>query len=299
MLDVAIIGAGPAGLTAAVYAARGNRETAVFGDAYDSQLARGGTFDNFPGYPDGVLGLDLAEEMLEQARQYGAETVDTRVEGLSREDGFTLDTETGSRDARAVILATGAEPRSIGIEGEERFEHRGLSLCAYCDGPTHRDEPVAVVGFGNGAAKAAIQLKEVASRVYLLSTEESLRSERVYERRLEEAGNVEVFLGVEPTALRGEDSLEAFDFEAGGENRSVEVDGVFVEFGREPRGKLADDVGAELTGRGYVCVDRPSMETPVDGFFAAGDVAGGMKQAATAVGDGASAAISAMNYLEE
>lgn len=299
MLDVAIIGAGPAGLTAAIYAARGNNETTVFGDPYDSQLARGGTFENLPGYPDGVLGLDLVDDSLDQAEKYGAETVEPRVTSLERSDHFVLETEDDTYEARAAILATGATHRQMDIEGEEEFEHRGISYCAYCDGPGYDGDTVAVVGYGNGAAKAAIQLKEIAAEVHVVSPWSSLRSEETYEDRLAEAGNVELHLDAEPAALRGDDRLEVLEYERGGETRSVEVDGVFVEYGMEPNSDLAEQVGAATTGKGYVEVERPSMATGVDGFYAAGDVTGGMKQAATAIGEGASAAITAMDNLED
>lgn len=297
-MDVAVVGSGPAGLMAATYVARGNRETVVFGDVYDSQMANAGTYENFPGFPDGVTTLDLAEDLLAQAERYGAENVPERVDGIQNSgDGFTLDVEDELLFARTVILATGATPRPLGVDGEERLKGRGVSYCPYCDGPEHRGEEVAVVGYGNGAANAVLQLKEIASRVYLLCLLDELRSEKVYLDRIGEAGNVAEFYRVEPSAISGREAVESIEFEQGGESKSLSVSGVFVERGTAPESELAECLGAATDDEGYVEVTRPEMETSVRGLFAAGDVTGGRKQAATAVGEGSNAAISALIHL--
>lgn len=298
---MAVIGAGPAGLTAAIYAARGNRNTAIFGDPYDSQLARGGTFENLPGYPDGVLGLDLVEDAVEQAEKYGAHTIETRVTTAQLDsDGFTLQTEDGeTRETATIVLATGATHRQMDVEGAEKYEHRGLSYCAYCDGPSYRDDDIAVVGYGNGAAKAAIQLKDLASTVHVISPWNTLRSEKTYEKRLTDATNVQLHFNAEPAALHGENHLESIEYRQNDDTHTLDIQAVFVEYGMEPSNDLAKQLNADLTDKGYIKVERPSMKTSIPGLFAAGDIAGGMKQAATAIGEGASAAITAMNHLED
>lgn len=298
MHDVIIVGAGPAGLTAAIYCARGGRRTLVLGNVYGSQQAIGGLYENYPGFPDGVQGIELSERMLAQAQRYGAEVQPELVEKIVHlGDLFRLKTEGWQYEARAVILATGASHRMLGVPGEKEFTSRGVSYCVHCDGALFKDKTVAVVGYGNGAARAVLYLANICSRVHLLSPQDHLSAEAVYLERLRALSNYSAVFGVQITEIKGDELVRSVEFQVGGVPRSMKVDGVFVEMGMRPNTGLAEALGLELTERGYVRVNRLTQETSMPGVFAAGDVTGGRMQVATAVGSGASAAISALQYL--
>ncbi|MDI9617304.1 MAG: FAD-dependent oxidoreductase [Methanothrix sp.] len=298
MYDVIVVGAGPAGLTAGMYCARGGMKTLVLGNIYTSQQSMGGLYENYPGFPDGIQGIELSERMLSQAQRYGAEYRQEMVEKIVHlDDTFRIKTESWEYVCRALILATGASHRKLGVPGEEKYVTRGLSYCVYCDGALFRDRTTAVVGYGNGAARALLYLSNICSRVHLLCPRERLVAEAVYLDRLKGIRNVTQTFGVEVTRIVGDEFVSGIEFVVGGTPRSLKVDGIFVEMGVSPNTALAKDLGLELTEGGFVKVNRLTQETSMPGVFAAGDVTGGRMQVATAVGSGASAAISAMQYL--
>lgn len=298
MYDVIVVGAGPAGLTAGMYCARGGMKTLILGNIYTSQQSMGGLYENYPGFPDGIQGIELSERMLSQAQKYGAEYKQEMVEKIVHlDDTFRIKTESWEYVCRALILATGASHRKLGVPGEEKYVTRGLSYCVYCDGALFRGRTTAVVGYGNGAARALLYLSNICSRVHLLCPRDRLVAEAVYLDRLKGIKNITQTFGVEVTGIVGDEFVNGIEFVVGGTPRSLKVDGVFVEMGVSPNTKLAEDLGLELTEGGFVKVNRLTQETSMPGVFAAGDVTGGRMQVTTAVGSGASAAISAMQYL--
>ncbi|HOO54823.1 MAG TPA: FAD-dependent oxidoreductase [Methanothrix sp.] len=299
MYDVIIIGAGPAGLTAGMYCARGGKKTLILGSVYGSQQSMGGLYENYPGFPDGIQGIELSERMLAQAEKYGAEVHEEMVTKVVSLNGvFRVKTESWEYEARALILATGASHRKLSVPGEEEYATRGVSYCAYCDGALFRNKTVAVIGYGNGAARAVLYLAGLCEKVHLLNVREELAAEAVYLDRIKTLTSLNIVEGVEPVRILGDGFVTAVEFKARGRDRTLNVDGVFVEMGVAPNVDLAVDLGVELTKGGFVRVNRLTQETNVPGVFAAGDVTGGRMQVTTAVGAGTSAAISAMRYIQ-
>jgi thioredoxin reductase (NADPH) len=297
--DVIIIGAGPAGLTAGMYCARGGKKTLILGSVYGSQQSMGGLYENYPGFPDGIQGIELSERMLAQAEKYGTEVHEEMVVKVVSLNGvFRVKTENWEYEARALILATGAGHRKLSVPGEEEYATRGVSYCAYCDGALFRNKTVAVIGYGNGAARAVLYLAGLCEKVHLLNVREDLVAEAVYLDRIKTLTNLNIVQGVEPIRILGDGFVTAVEFRARGRERTLDVDGVFVEMGVVPNVSLAVDLGIELTKGGFVKVNRLTQETNIPGVFAAGDVTGGRMQVTTAVGAGTSAAISAMRHIQ-
>jgi len=296
--DVIIVGAGPAGLTAAMYCSRGGKKTLILGNVYGSQQSMGGLYENYPGFPDGIQGIELSEKMLAQAQKFGAETQTELVEKIvPLRDSFRLKTENWQYEAKAIILATGASHRLLGVPGEKEFATRGVSYCVHCDGALFRNKAVAVVGYGNGAARAVLYLSNICNKVHLLSPRESLVAESIYLDRIKKLPNYAANFGAEITEIQGQETVKSVEFRVGNTPRSLKVDGVFVEMGMKPNTELAEALGLEMTKGGYVKANRLNQETSMPGVYAAGDLTGGRMQVATAVGQGASAAISALQYL--
>jgi thioredoxin reductase (NADPH) len=299
LYDVIIIGAGPAGLTAGMYCARGGKKTLILGNVYGSQQSMGGLYENYPGFPEGIQGIELSERMVAQAKKYGAELHEEVVAKVVSLNGvFRVKTESWEYQARALILAMGARHRTLSIPGEVEYATRGVSYCAYCDGALFRNKTVAVIGYGNGAARAVLYLAGLCARVHLLNVREDLVAEAIYLDRIKSLTNVVATPGVEPISILGDGFVTGVEFRARGKVRTLKVDGVFVEMGVSPNVELAADLGVELTKGGFVKVNRLTQETNIPGVFAAGDVTGGRMQVTTAVGAGTSAAISAMRHIQ-
>ena len=299
MYDVIIMGAGPAGLTAGMYCARGGKKTLILGNVYGSQQSMGGLYENYPGFPEGIQGIELSERMVAQAKKYGAELHEEVVAKVVSLNGvFRVKTESWEYQARALILAMGARHRTLSIPGEVEYATRGVSYCAYCDGALFRNKTVAVIGYGNGAARAVLYLAGLCARVHLLNVREDLVAEAIYLDRIKSLTNVVATPGVEPISILGDGFVTGVEFRARGKVRTLKVDGVFVEMGVSPNVELAADLGVELTKGGFVKVNRLTQETNIPGVFAAGDVTGGRMQVTTAVGAGTSAAISAMRHIQ-
>jgi thioredoxin reductase (NADPH) len=258
----------------------------------------GGLYENYPGFPDGIQGIELSERMLAQAEKFGAENQTEQVEKIvPLGDFFRLKTENWQYEAKAVILAMGAGHRSIGVPGERELTARGVSYCVHCDGALFRGKAVAVVGYGNGAARAVLYLAGIVGKVHLISSREKLVAEPVYLERIKKLTNFSATFGAEVTEILGDQFVSSVEFKVGNTPRSLKADGVFVEMGVQPNTDLALALGLEMTPGGYVKVNRLNQETSMLGVFAAGDLTGGRLQVATAVGTGASAAISALQYL--
>ena len=258
----------------------------------------GGLYENYPGFPDGIQGIAPSERMLAQAQKFGAENQTEQVETIVPLGAFfMLKTESWQYEAKTVILAMGAGHRPLGVPGEKKLTARGVSYCVHCDGALFRNKAVVVAGYGNGAARAVLYLANIVSKVHLLCPREKLVAESVYLDRIKNLSNYTATFGAEVTEIQGSDFVTAVGFKVGNTPRSAKADGVFVEMGMKPNADLAIALGLEMTPGGYVKVNRLNQETSMPGVYAAGDLTGGRLQVATAVGSGASAGISALQYL--
>ncbi len=303
MHDVIIIGSGPAGLTAAIYTARARRSTLVVaGPVAGGQAGTTAEIENYPGFKDGVNGFELMETMQDQARRFGAEVVMDVVKAVDlNQHPFTITTHAQNYQARALIIATGATPRKLGVPGETEYLGRGVSYCATCDGFFYRDLPVAVVGGGNSALEEANYLTRLASRITVIHRRDRLRAEPILQERAERSGKVDFIWDTVVTAIEGDDSgvksLRLRHLKTGAES-TLAIEGVFIYVGMTPntelfRGQLTLDEG------GYIVTDR-HQRTSVPGVFAAGDVQDRLyQQVAVAVGTGAVAGMAADRFIAE
>ncbi len=299
--DVLIIGQGAAGFSAALYAARYQMKSVIFGEKFGGETAIGGMIENYPGY-SAIDGFELMVKMKEQVEKYNVDVVDEGVEVLSRgEDCFEVRTEETVYQSNAVILAVGRERRKLGVPMEEEWTGKGVSYCSVCDAPLYRDQVAAVVGGGNAAVEGAILLAKYATKVYLIYRGESFfRPEPINIQRLGEMSNVETLFSTRVSELKGQDGLEGVVLNTR-HNGAMELalDGLFIEIGADPRTTLAQGLGVELNGQGEVMVDK-MMRTNVRGVFAAGDLtdaSGSLKQTITAAAQGALAATSAYEFV--
>ncbi|OIQ54106.1 thioredoxin-disulfide reductase [Neomoorella thermoacetica] len=298
--DLMIIGGGPAGLTAALYGARGGLNTILLEmGAPGGQAGQTDRIENYPGFPDGITGIDLAMKFAEQAQRFGArlEMTTVREVDFSRANKKVI-TSNGEYEARAVIIASGAHPRPLGVPGEAELRGRGVSYCATCDGAFFRDKKVAVVGGGDSAVEEALFLTRFASQVTIIHRRDALRATRVIQDRARDNPKISFQWNTVVNAIQGKDkvsSLQLKDVRTGA-LREEPFDGVFIFIGLEPN---TDFLGGALTldPDGYI-VTREDLATSIPGVFAAGDVrAKNFRQVSTAVGDGAVAAMAAERYL--
>lgn len=320
--DVIIIGSGVAGLSAAIYAGRqDNSPLVIKGDEPGGQLTLTTEVANYPGFPEGLSGPELIGQMEEQAEQFGTETVNGIVESVSDDAGlFHITMKNGdSYIAPAVIVASGASARTLGIPGEDDLMGYGVSTCATCDGAFFRDEKMAVVGGGDAAAEEASFLTKFADKVYLIHRRDELRAEQYWKDTVQEHvnnGEIEILWNTEVTEVTGSPSegvdtvktvnhpdgrpTEKDDAEAG----EIDVEAVFLAIGHTPNTDFLEGTGVELDDAGYMQVQNGSgggqTKTAVAGLFGAGDVFDShYQQAATAAGSGVKAALDVDAYLSE
>ena len=300
--DMAIIGGGPGGYTAALYAARAGLKVVVLEKlSAGGQMALSHQIDNYPGFVDGIDGFELAERMQQQAQRFGAETELTEVTALHL-DGKMKEIETtdGTFSAKTVVFATGANPRPLGVENEASLIGRGVAYCAACDGMFYRGKTVVVVGGGNTAAADALLLSRVAKKVIVVHRRDTLRATKIYHEPLMEAENVEFRWNCAVKALLQDGKVTGVVLQDvhTGEETSLECDGVFVSIGRVPATALVKEQLA-LDPAGYILADE-STATSIPGVFAVGDVrTKALRQVVTAVADGAVAVHMAEAYLAE
>lgn len=300
-IDVAVIGAGPAGLTAGLYAARAGIESVLFERiSPGGQLAQTEHLENYPGFPDGTNGFELAFSMKQQADRFGVRHVGEEVTEVDfTQNPKVLKTAFGEYKANSVIIATGARPRKLGLELEDDLQGRGVSYCATCDGNFFRDKVVMVIGGGNTAAGDAIYLSRMCKKVYLVHRRDKLRATAIYHQRLEDLPNLEFVWNAVPRELVADEGKLAgvrLEILNTGEQRDVPVDGLFVAVGTEPNTEFLGGA-LRLDETGYVVADE-SGRTEVPGVFVAGDVRTKfLHQVVTAVSDGAVCAEEAAEYL--
>ena len=298
--DLIVVGGGPGGYTAALYAARAGLDVLVLEKlSAGGQMALSHQIDNYPGFPEGIDGFELGEKMQQQAERFGTETVYAQVEKLElTKDPKIVDTTEGSFYARTVVLATGADPKKLGLPNEQALIGRGVAYCAACDGQFYRGKTVAVVGGGNSAAADALLLSRVAKKVIVIHRRDALRADKASAEPLYQAENVEFIWNSTVTALLQGEKLTGLQVKNvhTGNVSAIACDGVFISIGREPVTALVASQ-LELTEGGYIVADE-STRTSIPGVFAVGDVREKpVRQIVTAVADGAAAAHFAESYL--
>lgn len=300
--DVAILGGGPAGYTAALYCARAGLQTVVVEELYaGGQMTLTNQIDNYPGFADGVDGFTLGMQMQHGAQRFGAETCSAQVLSVNLTGAEKrLTTTSGEMAASAVILATGAKHRTLGLPREQELTGKGVSYCATCDGMFFRDKTVAVVGGGNSAVADAMVLARLAKRVILIHRRNTLRASHTEQERLAAMPNVELRLQTTVTGLEGEERLSGVTLQDTQTlvSSSMMVDGLFVSIGRAPSSELFRGQVA-LDEAGYVIADE-TTQTNLAGVFVAGDLrTKPLRQIVTAAADGAVAAEFAERYLQK
>ena len=299
MYDIIIIGGGPAGLTAAIYARRAGKNVLILEkDALGGQITWSPKVENYPAIPS-VSGMDLGNRMTEQAMELGAEVEIEEVTGVEDCGGFKrVNCAFGAEyEAKAIILATGARPRKLGLDREEDLVGNGVGYCAVCDGAFFQGQPVAVNGGGNSALQDALLLSETCSRVYLIHRRDSFRGEEALVAALKEKENVEFVLNAVVTGLLGENELSGIMVEQNGEARKIDVNGLFVAIGHEPDNSAFSEL-IELDAKGYAAAGEDCL-TKTEGVFVAGDCRRkSVRQVSTAAADGAVAALAACHWID-
>ncbi len=299
MYDIIIIGAGPAGLTAAIYIARARKKVLVLeASAYGGQIINTLNIDNYPAVPH-IDGYTFATNVYNQAKELGAEIKFEKVIDIENNEIKKVITSNNEYEAKAIIIATGCGIKKLNIDNEDKFQGRGISYCATCDGAFYKGKEVGIVGGGNTALEDALYLSDIASKVYLIHRRDSFRGEDRYYEKLKTKDNVEFIFNSNVTKLFGDESLESIEVTNNdNEKKIITLSGLFVAIGRIPENanfsKLID-----INQSGYVNADE-SCKTNVEGIFVAGDCrVKSLRQLVTATSDGAVAATEAIKYINK
>jgi thioredoxin reductase (NADPH) len=294
--DLLIIGSGPAGLTAGIYAGRYRLKTIIISGSYGGMTSTAHKVCNFPSYKD-ISGIELINKMKEQAEEFGVEFEYGMVENISNQTPFIVKTSNREIKAKKIIFATGTKHRELNIESEKKFIGRGVSYCATCDGAFFRDKVVAVIGGGDSAITAAILLSQYATKVYIIHRKSEFnKAEKIWIEQLEKNNKIEKLMNEELKEVVGSEKVEKIILKSG---KEIQLQGIFVEIGVEPETKLLDELNAEKQ-EGYIKTDD-KQETSIKGIFAAGDIttnSNKFKQIITACSEGAIAANSAYYEIE-
>lgn len=305
--ETVIIGSGPAGYTAAIYAARANMNPLVItGMEPGGQLTTTTDVENYPGYPDGIMGPEMMMDFQKQAERFGTQVIIDMVSEveLAKDEGGIHVIKTMNGDVfqtKTVIISTGASAKYLGLEDEKKYMGSGVSACATCDGFFYRGRPVAVVGGGDTAAEEATYLAKICSKVYLLVRKNEFRASSIMAERVMNTPNIEVMFNHELEGMSGEKVVEkalVFNNQTG-EKKEIEVDGVFIAIGHKPNTDLFKDM-LKMDETGYLITKPDSTKTDIPGVFAAGDCQDNIyRQAVTAAGSGCMAALDAERYIAE
>jgi len=297
---IIIVGGGPAGLTAGLYASRGGlKSLLVERGAFGGQMVNATAVENYPGFPNGISGMDLGSLMQEQASKHGLQTLFTEVSQLVPGPTHRIVTTDGTLEAKAIVIAAGAQYRHLNVPGERQFTGRGVSYCAACDGFFFRDQEVAVVGGGDTAVSDALELSHHARKVYLIHRRDQLRAGQVLAQRAAAESKIEFIWNSVVEEVAGDQMVNALKLRQveSNEQRTLKVAGVFVAVGVVPNSQPFADVLA-ADDAGSIIVDR-DLATSVPGIYAAGDIRqNSPRQVASAVGDGVTAALSALRYVQ-
>jgi thioredoxin reductase (NADPH) len=297
--DVIVLGAGPGGLTAGIYASRYRLKVLILSKNLGGMMNYAEVVENYPGFTGS--GMELAEKFTEQARKFGCEILQQGIVDIGKEKTgrFIVQTsENRTFKAKSIIIASGTERRKLHVKGEENLLGKGVSYCAICDAPLFKGKVVAVIGGRNSAAHAALLLAKYAVKVYIVYRRDKLRCDELLLEEVKKQNNIEVIYNALPSEIHGKDKVEKLVIEVRGKKQEMPLDGIFIEIGGVPITSLAEKVGIKIDDRGYIIVDK-DMRTNVDGVFAAGDVTqNSLKQIITAAAEGAIAANSANRFLK-
>jgi len=306
--DIAIIGGGPAGLTAGLYAARGLVDTVIFEkQTTGGQIATTSWVENYPAFPTGISGVDLSELMTRQAQEYGAQVeLFVTVTSLAKNSDGSFELQADSGDtwqARAVILASGAVPRKLGIPGEEEYTGRGISWCATCDAGFFKDKVIAVIGGGNSAVEEALYLTKFARKVYLVHRRDEFRATPLLVERARENDKIELALSAIPLEVIGDGAkVTGLRLQSATDDtqQTLTIEGIFEFVGVNPVSELVADLIDTSKTQGYIAVESNGSIPDIPGLFAAGDLTNSvLKQVISAAGSGATAAFSALKFLDD
>jgi thioredoxin-disulfide reductase len=303
MYDLIIIGGGPAGMTAGIYAARQKLNTLLITKIFGGQVTEKAVkVENYPGFEE-ISGQELIEKFKKQLMRYDISVEFEEVKKITKENqNFLVETVSQKKfESFTVIVATGAEPRMLNIKGEKEFLGRGVSYCATCDGPLFRGKRVAVIGGGNAGFEAAIFLAEYASKIYILEFSDKVRADKENQELAEKTGKIEVILNAQVKEIEGINFVQSLVYQDLTSEKEKEIfsDGVFIEIGRMPATQFLKGL-VDFNERNEILTEPETMATKTAGLFAAGDCnAGYVKQIVTACGEGAKAALSAYDYLQK
>ncbi len=298
--DTAIIGSGPAGLTAGIYTTRGALSTVIIGgSSWGGQLMLTSEVDNFPGFPDGILGPQLMENMKAQAVRFGAEFIPENVTSVDfTSSPFKLNTNGQQLIAKSVIIATGAETKWLGVKGEKELIGRGISSCAPCDAPFFKEKYVVVVGGGDSAMEEALVLTKYASKVTIIHRRKEFKASKAMQEKVFANKKIDVIWDTEITEVKGESKLESINIKNNQTNETSEIklDGIFVAIGHNPTSDLFKGL-IDLDEKGYI-VPKNGAKTNIEGIFVSGDIHDHRyKQAITAAGYGCMAGMEVVEFI--
>lgn len=297
--DVAILGAGPAGLTSAIYSTRYGLSTVIISRDVGGMANYAHSIENYPGYMGS--GAELMKKFFSQAQAHGAEFLNDDLISIGKEkNDFLIVTPSSKIYARTVIISLGTQRRKLNVRGEDKFLGRGVSYCAVCDGNFFKKKTVAVVGGGESACKAALMLSGICAKVYLITRGESEKCSSQETNKLRARENIESLYNASPIEICGKESVSCLKIDAAGKKKRLKLDGVFIEVGGLPVSDIAKLLGIKISAEGYIDADLEEMTTNVPGIFAAGDVVKSkLKQVVIAAAQGAKAAKSAYDYLSK
>jgi thioredoxin reductase (NADPH) len=303
MYDLIIIGAGPAGLTAGIYALRGGLSTLILESRYPGgRIIEAHKVENYPGFPEALSGFELVQQMHTQLEKFGGEiTVNAEVLALSPgADVKLVSTRQHQYTSKAVIIAFGVKRKKLFIPGEQEYLGKGVSYCATCDGPFFKGKSVAVIGSGYEAVEEALYLTNLAEQVYLVPNDKEWTAPAALMTRLEEEANARIYSGYHIQAINGNSSVQSITLNTFSDDaqQTLPVSGVFVAVGVMPTTAILKQAGITVSPQGWIIVDR-TQQTNIEGVFAAGDCTGWGFQVATAVGEGAMAALSVSRFLKK
>jgi alkyl hydroperoxide reductase subunit F len=297
MYDLIILGAGPAGITAAIYAARKRLNSLVITKDLGGQAAKSAAVKDYKGYQY-ITGVELVKKFEDHAKDFKIEVKESEeaIGVKKKNDVIEVKTDKGVYEARSLIIATGARPRTLKLQGENEFKNRGVTYCATCDAPLFVNMDVAVIGGGNSALDATIQLMKIANKIYLINKSSSFRGDEVMREKIEASDKVTIFTNANPLEILGDRLISGIRVEIDGKQETLKVRGVFIEIGSISNSDFVAEP-VERNQRGEIVVDNHN-QTSVPGIFAAGDVTNvPQKQIVIAAGEGAKAALSADEYL--
>ena len=299
MYDIIIVGAGPAGMTAAIYARRNLSKILVIeASNYGGQIINANNIENYPSQAH-ISGFDLATNMYQQAKELGSDFIFDKVISVMKDNKtFVVETSKDKYTSKAVIIATGSSNRKLGLDNENDFIGKGISYCATCDGNFYRDKIVAVVGGGNTALEDALYLANICKKVYLIHRRDKFRANENLIERIKNIANIDIIYNSAIKSLMGDNQLESIEITNSKENEEIKVDGLFVAIGQIPNNSFVENTIA-LDNNGYIKADE-YCHTNIDGIFVAGDNrTKKLRQLVTATSDGAIAATEAIKYISK